>query len=115
MIRAVAEGLEMSYGWEPTAAQRLGFVIDFAYATGLRASELVGARLGMIEEDARGERWLHLVGKGSKAGSVALRLIAIWRNASCRPRRHGGILRRRSWAAWIRIVPAGLPPRDCGP
>lgn len=72
MIRAVAEGLEMSYGWEPTAAQRLRFVIDFAYATGLRASELVGARLGMIEEDARGERWLHLVGKGSKAGSVAL-------------------------------------------
>jgi len=72
MIRAVAEGLEMSYGWEPTAAQRLRFVIDFAYATGLRASELVGARLGMIEEDARGERWLDLVGKGSKAGSVAL-------------------------------------------
>jgi site-specific recombinase XerD len=72
MIRAVAEGLERSYGWEPTAAQRLRFVIDFAYATGLRASELVGARLGMIEEDASGERWLRVVGKGSKVGSVAL-------------------------------------------
>jgi len=72
MIRAVAEGLERSYGWEPTAAQRLRFVIDFAYATGLRASELVRARLGMIEEDASGERWLRVVGKGSKEGSVAL-------------------------------------------
>ena len=72
MIQAVAEGLEWSRGWEPAAAQRLRFVLDFAYATGLRASELVGARLGMIEEDAQGDRWLRLVGKGSKAGKVAL-------------------------------------------
>lgn len=72
MIQTVAEGLEWSYGWEPAAAQRLRFVLDFAYATGLRASELVHARLGMIEEDAKGDRWLHLVGKGSKAGKVAL-------------------------------------------
>ena len=72
MIQTVAEGLEWSYGWEPAAAQRLRFVLDFAYATGLRASELVNAKLGMIEEDAKGDRWLHLVGKGSKAGKVAL-------------------------------------------
>lgn len=72
MIQTVAEGLEWSYGWEPAAAQRLRFVLDFAYATGLRASELVDAKLGMIEEDAKGDRWLHLVGKGSKAGKVAL-------------------------------------------
>jgi len=76
MIQAVAEGLEWSYGWEPAAAQRLRFVLDFAYATGLRANELVHAKLGMIEEDARGERWLRLVGKGSKAGSVALPPLA---------------------------------------
>ena len=76
MIQAVAEGLEWSYGWEPASAQRLRFVLDFAYATGLRASELVGARLGMIEQDARGERWLRTVGKGSKAGSVALPPLA---------------------------------------
>ena len=73
--RAFSEG-EWSYGWEPAAAQRLRFVLDFAYATGLRASELVGARLGMIEQDARGERWLRTVGKGSKAGSVSLPPLA---------------------------------------
>ena len=37
LLRTVAEGLEWSYGWEPAAAQRLPFVLDFAYATGLRA------------------------------------------------------------------------------
>jgi site-specific recombinase XerD len=76
MINTVAEGLEWSYGWDAAAAQRLRFVLDFAYATGLRASELAQARLGMIEDDAHGNRWLHLVGKGSKAGTVALPPIA---------------------------------------
>jgi len=120
MIRAVAEGLERSYGWEAAAAQRLRFVIDFAYATGLRASELVDAQLGMIEEDARGERWLRVVGKGSKEVAWryrrwrAPRLIATWRNADCRPRRHGGILRPLSWATWIRIALAGSPPLGYG-
>ena len=76
MIQTVAEGLEWSYGWEPAAAHRLRFVIDLAYATGLRASELVGATLGMIEVDAEGDHWLHLVGKGSKAGKVALPPLA---------------------------------------
>jgi site-specific recombinase XerD len=51
-------------------------ILDFAYATGLRASELVGALLGMIEVDAEGEHWLHLVGKGSKTGKVALPPLA---------------------------------------
>lgn len=74
-IQAVADGLERSYGWEPVAAQRLRFMLDFAYATGLRASELVSARLGMIEQDARGERWLCIAGKSSK-GRVALPLLA---------------------------------------
>jgi integrase len=45
-VRTVADGLEWSYGWQPAAAQRLRFVLDFAYATGLRASELVNATLG---------------------------------------------------------------------
>lgn len=76
MVQTVAEGLEWSYGWEPVAAQRMRFVLDFTYATGLRASELVHARLGMIEDDDRGDRWLHLVGKGSKAGTVVLPPIA---------------------------------------
>lgn len=72
LVRTVAEGLEWSYGWEPSAAQRLRFLIDFSYSTGLRAGELVHATLGSIEVDAHGDTWLHVVGKGSKAGKVVL-------------------------------------------
>jgi site-specific recombinase XerD len=76
IIRAVANGLEWSYGWKLAAAQRLRFVLDFTYATGLRSSEFVGATLGQIETDAQGDHWLKLVGKGSKAGKVALPPLA---------------------------------------
>ncbi|MGD9833420.1 MAG: phage integrase family protein [Piscinibacter sp.] len=72
LVRTVAEGLEWSYGWQPGAAQRLRFLIDFSYSTGLRAGELVHATLGSIEVDAHGDTWLHVVGKGSKAGKVVL-------------------------------------------
>jgi site-specific recombinase XerD len=75
LLRTVADGLEWSYGWTPAAAQRLRFVLDFAYATGLRASELVHATLGAIEVDHE-ERWLHVVGKGNRAGRVTLPPIA---------------------------------------
>jgi Phage integrase protein len=34
IVRSLADGLEWSYGWEAAAAQRLRFVLDFAYATG---------------------------------------------------------------------------------
>lgn len=38
----------------PTAAnRRMRFVIDFAYATGLNASGLVRAPLGLIEDNAK--------------------------------------------------------------
>lgn len=76
VIQAVAEGLEWGHGWQVPAAQRLRFVLDFAYATGLRIGELVNATLGQIETDTHGDRWLHLVGKGSKAGKVALPPLA---------------------------------------
>jgi site-specific recombinase XerD len=76
MLRTVADGLEWSYGWHAPAAQRLRFVLDFAYATGLRASELVGVTLGNVEVGAGGMHWLHLVGKGAKAGKVALPPLA---------------------------------------
>jgi site-specific recombinase XerD len=75
LLRTVGDGLEWSYGWEPAAAQRMRFVLDFAYATGLRASELVHATLGSIEVD-RAERWLHVIGKGSRAGRVTLPPLA---------------------------------------
>jgi len=79
ITRSIADGLEWSYGWDAPAAQRLRFILDFTYATGLRASELVGATLRGIETDVHGDHWLHLVGKGAKAGRVALPPLA--RNA----------------------------------
>ncbi len=76
VIRAVADSLEYSHGWHVPAAQRLRFVLDFAYATGLRVSELVGATLGQIETDAHDDHWLKLVGKGNKTGKVVLPPLA---------------------------------------
>ncbi|MCY1223042.1 Tyrosine recombinase XerD [compost metagenome] len=76
LVRAIADGLEWSYGWDAPAAQRLRFLLDFGYATGLRASELVHAKLGDIETDGQGDHWLRLVGKGSRAGRVALPPLA---------------------------------------
>ena len=65
-----------AYDWEAPAAQRLRFVLDFGYATGLRASELVSAKLGDIETARQGDHWLNLIGKGSRAGKVALPPLA---------------------------------------
>jgi len=76
LVRAVAEGLEWGHGWTQPAAQRLRFVLDVGYATGLRASELVGVTLGQIRVDGQGDWWLHVVGKGSKPGKVAVPPLA---------------------------------------
>ncbi len=76
IVRTIADGLEWSYGWDTPAAQRLRFILDFAYATGLRASELVGVTLKSVHVDERNEHWLHLVGKGRKAGKVAMPPLA---------------------------------------
>ncbi|WP_181146917.1 phage integrase family protein [Burkholderia multivorans] len=76
LIRTIADGLEWSYGWSEAAAQRLRFLLDFGYATGLRASEFVGATLGDIRRDEHGDHWLHVIGKGSKPGKVALPALA---------------------------------------
>jgi site-specific recombinase XerD len=76
LVRNVADRLESALGWAEPAAERLRFLLDFAYATGLRVSELVGATLGGIQTDEHGDHWLHLVGKGSKAGKVALPPLA---------------------------------------
>nr|WP_082992367.1 hypothetical protein [Paraburkholderia tropica] len=46
-------------------------MLDFGYATGLRASELVGATLGHIETDPRGDYWLRVTGKGNKLARAA--------------------------------------------
>ncbi|KVD73295.1 integrase [Burkholderia ubonensis] len=76
LIRTLADGLEWSYGWSVPAAQRLRFMLDFGYATGLRASELVGATLGDVRRDEHGDHWLHVLGKGGKLGKVALPSLA---------------------------------------
>ena len=76
IVRAIADGLEWSYGWTEPAAQRLRFILDFAYATGLRAAELVGVTLRSIVTDSHDDHWLQLTGKGSKAGKVALPPLA---------------------------------------
>jgi site-specific recombinase XerD len=72
----IADGLEWSYGWAAPAAQRLRFLLDFGYATGLRASELISATLGQVETDARGDHWLRVTGKGNKLARVALPPLA---------------------------------------
>ncbi|MGF6441143.1 phage integrase family protein [Paraburkholderia youngii] len=76
LVRTIADGLEWSYGWSAAAAQRLRFLLAFGYATGLRVSELVGATLGHIETDVRGEHWLRVTGKGKKVARVALPPLA---------------------------------------
>ncbi|VVE43952.1 integrase [Pandoraea horticolens] len=76
LIRTLADGLEWSYGWSEPAAQRLRFLLDFGYATGLRAGELVGATLGDIHPGQQGEHWLHVVGKDEKHGKVVLPPLA---------------------------------------
>ncbi|MBY4897094.1 phage integrase family protein [Cupriavidus sp. AU9028] len=76
LVRTIADGLEWSYGWDAAAAQRLRFVLDFGYATGLRASELVAARLKDIRTDGQGDEWLQLTGKGGRAGKVAMPPLA---------------------------------------
>ncbi|MDN7868763.1 phage integrase family protein [Burkholderia multivorans] len=76
LVRTIADALEWSYGWSLPAAQRLRFLLDFGYATGLRAGELVDARLSDIRTDERGDHWLHMTGKGEKPGKVGLPPLA---------------------------------------
>ncbi|MBN3827867.1 tyrosine-type recombinase/integrase [Burkholderia sp. Ac-20384] len=76
LTRAIANGLECSYGWQTAAAQRLRFMLDFGYATGLRISELASATLRSVEADAAGDHWLHVIGKGGKPARVTLTPLA---------------------------------------
>lgn len=71
LVRTIANDLEGRYHWQAPAAERARFLLDFSYATGLRAGELVGLRLKQIVQE-EGDWWIDLVGKGQKAGRVAL-------------------------------------------
>ncbi|UEP53271.1 hypothetical protein [Burkholderia ambifaria] len=93
-------------GWSaPAGAHRLRFVLDFGYATGLRAQELVAATLGDITAVARGTLWLEVTGKGTKAGRVALPPLA--RDAPQRALKARGLpVRRARWHPATPLVAA---------
>jgi site-specific recombinase XerD len=77
LIRQAADAVEWTEeGWSKEGAQRLRFVLDFWFATGLRPQEMVAATLGALHQDERGDNWLHVIGKGSKEGQVAVPLFA---------------------------------------
>lgn len=101
LIRTLADGLEWSYGWSVPAAQRVRFLLDFGYATGLRAGELVGATLADIRRDEHGDHWRHVLGKGGKRGKVALPTRS----------RTSGPRRPRSCAARVRTGCGTRTPR----
>lgn len=76
LIRDWADGAEFEAQWSEAAVVRMRFLLDFMVATGLRASELVGATLGNIRVDVDGSHWLDVRGKGDKEGSVVLPSLA---------------------------------------
>jgi integrase len=73
-IRTIADGLEWSYGWSVPAADRLRFLLDFGFATGLRRGELVRATLKQITANARGEHLLKVLGMGTRSARSLRRL-----------------------------------------
>ncbi|MES2784358.1 MAG: phage integrase family protein [Pseudomonadota bacterium] len=72
LVRTIANDLERRHGWSEEAAHRTRFLLDFSYATGLRAGELVALTLGRIAPDAAGDWWIKVTGKGAKEALVAL-------------------------------------------
>jgi site-specific recombinase XerD len=76
-IRRIAEYLDTLYEWDELAAQRIRFILDFGYATGLRVSELVGATLGDVRVDEHGDTWLLVLGKGAHKMKVGLPPLAL--------------------------------------
>lgn len=76
LARTIADALEWTHGWSVPAAQRLRFLLDFGYATGLRATEFVDARLGDVRTDQHGDHWLRVRGKGERDGKVGLPPLA---------------------------------------
>lgn len=102
LVRTIANDLERKHGWEEAASVRARFLLDFSYATGLRAGELVGLRLKQLTlED--GSWWIDVVGKGNKRGRVALPplgLTALGRYLDLR----GLPLDPRRWTADLPLV-----------
>ena len=76
LVLAYAERMEYRKNstWSAPAADRARFVLEFAYGTGLRSAELVGARLGDIHTSEGGSYWIRVKGKGSKTRDVFIPL-----------------------------------------
>ena len=75
--RHIATELSTSHGWSTEAAQRLHFILDFELATGLRATELIHAKLGDLYFGDADDTWLRLVGKGRRSARVAMPPLAM--------------------------------------
>jgi site-specific recombinase XerD len=75
--RRIATELSTSHGWSVDAAQRLHFILDFELATGLRATELIHAKLGDLYFGDADDTWLRLIGKGRCAARVAMPPLAM--------------------------------------
>lgn len=75
--RQIANELSTQHGWSVEAAQRLCFILDFELATGLRANELIQARIGDIIFGDSADVWLRLIGKGRRAARVAVPPLAM--------------------------------------
>jgi site-specific recombinase XerD len=96
LICRVADFTAIEDAYSERALARLRFLLDFSYATGLRADELVRATLGDIEVDDQQARWLVVHGKGAKRGRVALPGLA-WSALERYLRARGVTLRRDQW------------------
>ncbi len=107
LLRAIADGLEWSYGWSEPAAQRLRFMLDFGYATGLRASELVGAVLVMSASTSTvttGCIWLarwQTVRWPCRRSRIR-RWTNTWHSVNCQSAGNGGIRKRPGGQSWGR-------------
>ena len=104
LVRPVADNIAWTGDWSEAAEQRLRFVLDFWYATGLRPSEMAAATLGQIRRDDQGDDWLDVTGKGNKRGSVSMPLSA--RGALDRYLAYRGLATTRSqWKPQTPLLP----------
>lgn len=105
LLRSIADAIEWTGGWTKEGAQRLRFLLDFWYATGLRPHEVVAARLGALRRDDHGDDWLKVIGKGNKEGEVAVPLSAMAALENYLVQRHLPVTRAR-WDPGTPLVPS---------
>lgn len=105
LVRIEADLLDLRHGWSVPTAQRLRFLLDFMVATGLRPSELVGARLGDIQRNEGSTSWLNVRGKGEKGARVPLPELAVTALEKYLSERRLPVT-ARNWRGCIPLVPS---------